>query len=525
VQEFWSLKASEPKATFTFWEGIEMSSEPIERRVSYLGDRLKGSRCLICGKEYFELRNYCGECGRKSIGKMVVTDLFYEKGKLEVCTFINKPTNKFTKLGNYVYGVISFHEGKIRVPGRLTDHLTKCDEEIDFSALEGRDVVPRFRRRYSVGKREVIPTISLAFTFADEYYPHQPYRTARPKKEYDSPGIVGYGVYISRFRIREGKIERSVPFIDEDSISAAIEAGKLALIHSGIDSSLVGKIYVGSESNPYAVKPIASKVAQVLKLGEEDGDVQGVDAVDTEFACKAATSMFKDAVSLVNYPKANIKYGMVIGTDNSQAAPRDCPGGELDFFVGYGAAAFVFGKNDVIAEIEGWYSCTSDTPDFWRRDGESHPMHGGRFTGDPAYFKHVRKSAQNLMARLNLQIGDIDYFVAHQPNVQFPIKIARELGFKEEQYLPSLQVAKFGNTYSGASPVGLAAVLDIAKPNDRILVASYGSGAGSDAYSLITTSQVLDKRQNQKLTVKYQAESPFLHYVDYTTYRRLKLGM
>jgi uncharacterized OB-fold protein len=61
-----------------------MSSEPIERRVSYLGDRLKGSRCLICGKEYFELRNYCGECGRKSIGKMVVTDLFYEKGKLEV---------------------------------------------------------------------------------------------------------------------------------------------------------------------------------------------------------------------------------------------------------------------------------------------------------------------------------------------------------------------------------------------------------------------------------------------------------
>jgi 3-hydroxy-3-methylglutaryl CoA synthase len=56
-------------------------------------------------------------------------------------------------------------------------------------------------------------------------------------------------------------------------------------------------------------------------------------------------------------------------------------------------------------------------------------------------------------------------------------------------------------------------------------VASYGSGAGSDAYSLITTSQILDKRKNQKLTVKYQAENPFLEYVDYTTYRRLKIGM
>jgi len=502
-----------------------MSSEPIERRVSYLGDRLRGRRCQICGKEYFEFRDYCGDCGRKSFGKMADIDLFYEKGKLEICTLVNEPTNKFIKLGSYVYGIVSFHERRIRVPGRLTDRMIGLGEEIDFSVLEGREVVPRFRRRYSVDRSDVIPTISLAFTFADEYYPYQEYTVAKPNKEYDNPGIVGYGVYTSRFRIREGNIERSVPFIDEDSITAAVEAGKTALIHSGVDSALVGKIYVGSESNPYAVKPIASKVAQVLKLGEECEDLQGVDAVDTEFACKAATSMFKDAASLVSYPKSNIQYAMTIGTDNSQAAPRDCPGGELDLFVGFGACAYIFGRHDVIAEIEGWYSCTSDTPDFWRRDGEPFPMHGGRFTGDPAYFKHIRKAAKKLMERLNLQIGDIDYFVAHQPNVQFPVRIAKELGFKEEQYLPSLQVAKFGNTYSGSSPVGLAAVLDIAKPEERILIASYGSGAGSDAYSLVTTSQILEKRKRQKLTVKYQAENPFLEYVDYTTYRRLKHGM
>jgi hydroxymethylglutaryl-CoA synthase len=152
-------------------------------------------------------------------------------------------------------------------------------------------------------------------------------------------------------------------------------------------------------------------------------------------------------------------------------------------------------------------------------------MHGGRFTGDPAYFKHVRKAAQKLLQRLNLRAGDITYFISHQPNAQFPVKIAKELGFKEEQYLPSLQVAKFGNTYSGSSPVGLAAVLDVAKPGERILIVSYGSGAGSDAYSLLTTNQILDKRKRQKLTVRYQAENPFLEYVDYTTYRRLKLGM
>jgi hydroxymethylglutaryl-CoA synthase len=502
-----------------------LSSEPIERRVSYLGDRLKASRCQICGKEYFEIRDYCSNCGRKSYMKMSPVDLFYEKGKIELCTLVTEPTNKFTKLESFVYGIVSFHDGKIRVPGRLTDQIIKEGETVDLAALEGREVVPRFRRRYTVNKADVVPTISLAFTLADEYYPHQQYEIVEQTKEYKLPGIVGYGVYTSKFRIKEGGIERAVPFIDEDAVTAAVEAGKIALIHSGIDSANVGKVYVGSESNPYAVKPIASKVAQVLKLGEEEGDMQGVDAVDTEFACKAATSMFKDATALVNYPMGGVKNAMVIGADNSQAAPRGCPGGELDLFVGYGGAAFIFGKHDVIAEIEGWYSVTSDTPDFWRRDGEPFPMHGGRFTGDPAYFKHVRKAVTKLMEKQGLKPGDVNYFVPHQPNPAFPVKVAKDLGFKDEQYACALQVNRIGNTYSGCSLVGLAAALDVAKPDEQILVASYGSGAGSDAYLLRTTSQLPDKRKRQKMKIKYQTDNPFAQQVDYNTYRRLKLGM
>jgi len=456
---------------------------------------------------------------------MEVIDLFYEKGKLELCTLVTEPTNKFSKLERFVYGIVSFHNGKIRVPGRLTDQIVKDGETVDFSALEGREVLPRFRRRHSVSQSDVIPTISLAFTLADEYYPYQEYVVVKPIKEYEKAGIVAYGVYTSRFRIRDGGIERSVPYIDEDSVTAAVEAGKQALIHAAIDSKVVGKVYVGSESNPYAVKPIASKVAQVLKLGEEDEDIQSVDAIDTEFACKAATSMFKDATALVNFPSSGIKYAMVIGSDNAQAAPRGCPGGELDLFVGYGASAFLFGKNDVIAEIEGWYSCTSDTPDFWRRDGQEFPMHGGRFTGDPAYFKHVRKAASRLMERLALKPSDLNYFVAHQPNPQFPVRVAKELGFRPDQYEVSLEVKKFGNTYSGCSPIGLAAVLDVAKPEELVLVVSYGSGAGSDAYLLRTTRQLIAKRERQKINVKSQAQNPFIEFVDYPTYRRLKMGM
>ncbi len=503
-----------------------MSSEPIERRVSYIGDRLRGSVCEICGKEYFRPRDYCGTCGRKSFGKMRDIDFFYEKGELEVCTLVKEPTNKFTKLEAYIYGIVSFHNGKVRVPGRLTDRLLS-EKEVNLPQLEGREVVPRFRRRYAVEQSDVIPSIALTFTLTDEYYPYQEHPIVKPQKEHERPGIVGYGVYTSKFRIKEGAIERSVPFVDEDSITAAVEAGKVALIHSGIDPSMMAKVYVGSESNPYAVKPIASKVAQVLKLGEEDRNegVQTVDAVDTEFACKAATCMFKDAAALVYYPSVREHYTMVVGTDNSQAAPRNELGGELDFFVGYGASAFIFGMHDVIAEIEDWCSCTSDTPDFWRRDQECYPRHGGRFTGEPAYFKHVTAAAEKIMKKMRLKPKDITYFVSHQPNVSFPIKVATQLGFKEEQFLPGLQVARFGNTYSGSSPIGLAAVLDVAKPNDRIVIVSYGSGAGSDAYSLLVTDQILDKRARQKFTIRYQAENKNIEYVDYETYRRLKLGM
>jgi len=95
-----------------------MSSEPIERRVSYIGDRLRGSQCPICGKEYFRGKNYCGKCGRKSFGKMKDIDFFYDQGSLEVSTLVSQPTNRFVKIGSYIYGIVAFHDGKTRVPGR-----------------------------------------------------------------------------------------------------------------------------------------------------------------------------------------------------------------------------------------------------------------------------------------------------------------------------------------------------------------------------------------------------------------------
>ncbi len=116
-----------------------MSSEPIEKRVSDIGDRLKSSRCLVCGKEYFKTRKYCGYCGRKSLGNMEDVDLFYEKGVLESCTIVKESTNRFKRLGSYIYGIVSFHNGKVRIPGRLTDRVFAGNENIKPMKNKSRD--------------------------------------------------------------------------------------------------------------------------------------------------------------------------------------------------------------------------------------------------------------------------------------------------------------------------------------------------------------------------------------------------
>jgi len=76
-----------------------------------------------------------------------------------------------------------------------------------------------------------------------------------------------------------------------------------------------------------------------------------------------------------------------------------------------------------------------------------------------------------------------------------------------------------GNTYAASSPIGLAAVLDEAKPGDKILLASFGSGAGSDAFSF-TVQNAIEKSRGVSPTVKSMiAKGTKIDYSIYTKFR------
>jgi len=238
-------------------------------------------------------------------------------------------------------------------------------------------------------------------------------------------------------------------------------------------------------------------------------------AADYEFACKAGTAGIQTCMGMVG--SNMIKYGMAIGTDTAQSAPGD----PLEYTAAAGAGAVIVGKDDgqTIASIEDTYSYTTDTPDFWRREMRPYPKHGGRFTGKPAYFKHVLSAAHGLLRKLQLTPKDFAYAVFHQPNGKFPLQVGKELGFVKEQIMPGLIVQKIGNTYSGASMIGLATVLDQAKPGERILVVSYGSGSGSDAFSIMVKDGIEAKRNIAPKVADYVNNKT---YIDYSTYVKFK---
>ncbi len=332
-------------------------------------------------------------------------------------------------------------------------------------------------------------------------------------------GIVSYGFYVPRFRIKIEEIakiwgknpeeikkslvikEKAVAGFDEDSLTMAFESSFLALKNFSKKEKLK-VIFFGSETPPYAVNPSSTILAEFL------GIEKNYLALDNQFACKAATSAMISAFGLIK--SGYTDYALVCASDKANAKTHDV----LEYTAGAGSVSLLLGRNEeeLIIEVIAYDSFSSDTPDFWRREGIRYPSHGGRFTGKPSYFYHIYHSVKNLLQKTGYQPKDFKYAVFHMPNGKFPQEIAQILNFNKDQIIDGLTVINLGNSYTASALMGLVAILEKAKTNDLIFFASYGSGAGSDSFIFKVTKNLEKKR------LKFSSEIAKKKYIDYSTY-------
>ena len=344
-------------------------------------------------------------------------------------------------------------------------------------------------------------------------------------KRFTKVGIVGYGVYVPQFRLTVDEIakawkkdgrqiagslglrQKAVADWDEDCLTMAVEASRQALKMAGVIPHKIGACMMGSESFPYAVKPTSTTLAQVL-----GGDNEYFCA-DLQFACKAGTAGVQVVAAMIE--AGMIDYGLVAGSDKSQGKPGDV----LEYTAASAAGALVLGscRAKWLAELVATASFTSDTPDFWRRSGQDYPSHTGRFTGEPAYFKHVTISTESFLKKIGKKPADFDWVIFHTPNKKFPQRVAANLGFSPDQLKYSLLVEEIGNPYSASVFVSLSNVLDHAGKGQDILLTAYGSGAGSDSFWLKTTDALDKKKTNEEKPTAFLAD---FQEIDYSAYLR-----
>jgi hydroxymethylglutaryl-CoA synthase len=330
-------------------------------------------------------------------------------------------------------------------------------------------------------------------------------------------GIAGYGVYIPKYRIQRediakawggrGRGENAVPNENEDAITMAVEASFNAIEHAGLDDiKTLDAIYFGTDSALDIEHSYMGVIAETL------GTRPDIDILDFTSSPRASVAAIKACMDAVE--AGRIKYGLVIGSDFRTSSS----GSNLELTFGAGAGALVLSSVNTIANIIDTYTYSTNFRDRWRSVGDSYVRdYEPRFTREYGYSRHIINSVKGLMAKSDLTIDKIGHIVFQQPDERFVRTVAKKLNVTPEQIELGLLFQHTGDTGAGSIFLGLSAILDRARPDDRILAVSYGSGV-SDALLLIVNSHIETKRDNCKPLDSYLASKS---YIDYNRYMKI----
>ena len=331
-------------------------------------------------------------------------------------------------------------------------------------------------------------------------------------------GISGYGVAIPRLRIKRedyakawgsfaaaGVNEKAVTSFDEDILTLAEKVSHRALESVPLPADRVTRFAFASTTPPYTEKLLSGTVLVGLGASGE------IFATDHTSSTRAGTeALLAGFEHLAARPDGN---ALVAAAD----APRASMWDSIEHAMGSGAAAFVLSGFALVAEFEGSASYVSEyfgerfRP---REEGQTRDLNVKKFS-EGSFVTNTTRAASALMKQLGRKPEDYAHVVVQQPDARAPTSVAAKLGFQDVQLAAGMVAVNLGDLGAASTPMGLAAALEVSKPGDRILVVSYGSGAGSDALSFRVVS---DRRP--AFTVSKEAGRK--EYVDYVQYLKLK---
>lgn len=331
-------------------------------------------------------------------------------------------------------------------------------------------------------------------------------------------GISGYGVYIPRLRIKReeyakawgsfaaaGVSEKAVLGFDEDALTAAAKVTRRALESVPVPADKVTRFALASTSAPYLEKMLSGTV--LVSVGMPSMTFTSDHTTSSRAGTEAMLAAFEHVLS------SPTGRAVVAAADSPKASMWD----SVEHAFGAGAAAFVLSSEDLVAELEGHASYASEH--FGERfkpkdDPMVHDLNVKKFA-EGSVVSNTTKAGSALLKKLGAKPEEYQHVVIQQPDARVPGTIAKKLQFTDAQLASGLVAAYLGDLGAASVPVALASALDAAKVGDRIMVISYGSGAGSDALSFKVVS-------DKKPKIKVQAEVERKEYIDYVKYLKLK---
>lgn len=336
-------------------------------------------------------------------------------------------------------------------------------------------------------------------------------------------GILSYGVAIPKYRIESSAIwnvwknistsffdmlsisERGVLGPEEDTLTLAVSAAKMAIERSGLPVEKIGAVLLGSGTSPYATKAAATILIDALGLSHD------ILATDVQCADKSGSTALWMAAAMIE--SGMIDYALVIGADTLNRHTQ--PGMVLEYVASAGAVAFILGKDQFIARLEAMATHTHDQNDYFRTEGERFIQPGAGFYGWVANWgllDHVVPAGKALFEKTGLQPADFAKFAVPQKTGVRPLMTMGKLQLDMMQVLPFVLTAQIGDCGAAGVLLSLAHILDFAEPGERIGVIDYGGGAGCDAWSLVCTETLAERRPESGLVIQLLEDKIMVDY-------------